>query len=122
MSRSGFWFLVVGTSAALTHWVVLALSQTYMVAELANALGFVVAFWVSFGGHRWLSFRDARTSVPQSLLRFGVTSLAGFATNEFVFSALLRLLEFPLGLAWFLAAASAAAQTFVLSRFWAFRA
>ncbi|MES2877746.1 MAG: GtrA family protein [Pseudomonadota bacterium] len=121
MSASTFWFLVVGGTAALTHLAVFAVTQHQMWPELANALGFCVAFFVSFAGHRLLSFKDAATSVSTSLRRFAVTALAGFASNEIVFSLLLRVLELPALLALFVGVVFAAGQTFVLSRFWAFR-
>lgn len=119
--RTLFWFLVVGSSAAFTHMAVFALVSPSMLPELANACGFCVAFVVSFAGHRWLSFQDADTSVPQSLRRFGATALAGFVSNELVFMVLLRLLDVPNLLALLIALVFASAQTFVLSRFWAFR-
>ena len=89
--------------------------------ELANALGFAVAFCVSFAGHRLLSFQDAGTSVRQSLGRFAVTALLGFGSNELVFVGLLRGLHWPSLLALFVAMLVAAAQTYLLSRYWAFR-
>lgn len=121
MSASTFWFLAVGGAAALTHMGVFALTQHQMWPELANALGFCVAFVVSFAGHRLLSFKDAGTSVGTSLRRFAVTALAGFASNEVVFILLLRALDWPSLLALFVALLFAAGQTFLLSRFWAFR-
>ena len=121
MSASTFWFLAVGGAAALTHMVVFALTQHQIWPELANALGFCVAFVVSFAGHRLLSFKDAGTSVGTSLRRFAVTALAGFASNEVVFILLLRALDWPSLLALFVALLFAAGQTFLLSRFWAFR-
>ena len=121
MSASNFWFLAVGAAAALTHMAVFALAQDRMWPELANALGFCVAFGVSFAGHRLLSFKDAGTSVGTSLGRFAVTALAGFASNEAVFVVLLRALALPALVALSLALLFAAGQTFVLSRFWAFR-
>lgn len=121
MSASTFWFLAVGGTAALTHMAVFALAQHQMWPELANALGFCIAFFVSFAGHRLLSFQDAGTSVRTSLGRFAVTALAGFASNELVFVLLLRGLDLPALLALFVALLFAAGQTFVLSRFWAFR-
>jgi putative flippase GtrA len=121
VSKSTFWFLAVGTAAALTHMGVFALTQPHIWPELANALGFVIAFFVSFAGHRWLSFQDAGTTVGTSLRRFAVTALAGFASNELVFVFLLRVLGLPPLLALFTALVFAAGQTFVLSRFWAFR-
>lgn len=121
MSASTFWFLAVGAAAALTHMGVFALAQHQMWPEVANALGFVIAFFISFGGHRLLSFKDAGTSVVTSFKRFIVTALAGFCSNELVFIVLLRALELPSLMALFVALVFAAGQTFVLSRFWAFR-
>ncbi len=121
MNASNVWFLTVGSAAALTHMAVFALVQHRMWPELANALGFGIAFFVSFAGHRCLSFKDAGTSVATSLGRFAVTALAGFASNELVFVLLLRGLALPALLALFAALVFAAGQTFVLSRFWAFR-
>lgn len=121
MSASSFWFLLVGASAALTHMLVFALAQSRMWPELANALGFCIAFFVSFAGHRLLSFKDAGTTVGTSLARFGVTAIAGFASNEIIFVLLLRGLHWPSLLALLVALVFAAGQTFVLSRFWAFR-
>jgi putative flippase GtrA len=121
VNTSVLWFLVVGGSAALTHMGVFAIAQHQMWPELANALGFVVAFFVSFAGHRFLSFRDAGTSVTQSFGRFAVTALVGFVSNEIVFVLLLRAGGWPALLALFVALLFAAGQTFLLSRFWAFR-
>jgi putative flippase GtrA len=121
VNASTFWFLAVGGGAAATHMLVFALAQAHMWPEVANAFGFVVAFFVSFAGHRLLSFKDAGTTVGTSFKRFVVTALAGFASNELVFVLLLRGLELPSLLALFLALLFAAGQTFVLSRFWAFR-
>jgi putative flippase GtrA len=121
LSTSTFWFLAVGSAAALTHMVVFALARHQMWPELANALGFCIAFLVSFAGHRLLSFKDASTTVATSLGRFAVTAVAGFASNELVFVVLLRWLDWPSLLALFVALVFAAGQTFLLSRFWAFR-
>ena len=115
------WFLAVGGTAALIHMAVFALAQAQMWPELANALGFFTAFFVSFAGHRLLSFQDAGTSVGTSLGRFAVTALAGFASNEVVFVLLLRGLDWPALLALFVALVFAAGQTFLFSRYWAFR-
>ena len=119
--RSGFWFLAVGVAAALTHLLVFAAAQHRMWPELANAAGFAVAFFVSFFGHRLLSFRDAGTTARQSFQRFAVTALAGFASNEAIFMLLLRGAGWPAQAALVTALVAAAAQTFLLGRYWAFR-
>jgi putative flippase GtrA len=119
--RTAFWFLLVGTSAALTHMAVFAWVSPFILPELANAVGFCVAFVMSFIGHRRLSFQDADTTLWQSLRRFGATALAGFVSNELMFMLLLRMFGWPNLWALFVALVFASAQTFVLSRFWAFR-
>lgn len=119
--RTGFWFLVVGGTAAAVHMAVFLLAAPYLWPEVANASGFCVAFVVSFAGHRFLSFSDADTSLWQSFRRFAATALAGFVANELMFIALLRGLDLPDWLALFLALVFASAQTFLLSRFWAFK-
>ena len=114
------WFLAVGVSAALTHVLVFALTKDLMLPELANAVGFCVAFFVSFFGHRLLSFQDTTTTLLQSLRRFGVTAVAGFVCNELVFMLMLRGFGWADMPALLLALVLAAGQTFLLSRFWAF--
>ena len=120
-ARSGLWFLVVGAAASATHVLVFALVERRTWPELANVLGFLVAFAVSFFGHRFLSFTDASTSAQTSLLRFAVTALAGFATNEAIFVLLYRVFGWPSLVALACGLVLAAAQTFVLSRYWAFK-
>ena len=121
--RSGLWFLLVGCAAALTHLGVFIWLDhvSDLWPELSNAIGFVVAFVVSFAGHRRLSFSDARTSLLQSLWRFGATALAGFGCNEVVFVLLHRVWGWPGLTSLIVALVVAAGQTFVLGRFWAFK-
>ena len=122
--HSGFWFVLVGASAALTHMAVFTLVLLLVPTlwpEIANVPGFLVAFLVSFIGHRRLSFQDAGTSLLQSFMRFAATAVAGFVTNEAVFIALFRFFGFPTWLALIGGIVVSAVQTFVLSRFWAFR-
>ena len=122
--RTGFWFLLVGASAALTHMAVFALVLHLfppLWPELANLAGFLVAFLVSFVGHRRLSFQNADTGLMQSFLRFAATAVAGFVTNEAVFIALFRVLALPTWLALMGGIVLSALQTFALSRYWAFK-
>jgi putative flippase GtrA len=122
--RSAFWFIVVGGCAALTHLGIYTacVSLLDLIKEAANACGFVVAFFVSFAGHKHLSFKDSNAPVKRSLWRFLCTALLGFFTNESVFTVLWRVLGVNSWLALFIAIICAAVATFVLSRFWAFQA
>jgi putative flippase GtrA len=117
---SGLWFLVVGGTAALVHTLVFVGLQRLLWPELANALGFGVAFGVSFLGHRRLSFADTSHGWFQSLLRFVPTAVLGLLSNELSFMAMTRGLGWPSLISLWLGMGIAAAQTFVLSRYWAF--
>jgi putative flippase GtrA len=121
MNRSVVWFLFVGAAAAATHFFVFYLLRHSIVPEVANAVGFVVAFFISFGGHRWLSFSNTDTDLLTSLKRFAVTALTGFVCNEIIFIILYRWLSIALLWALLIALVIAAAQTYVLSRWWSFR-
>jgi putative flippase GtrA len=121
----GLWFIAVGICAALIHlliftWLTHA-TINILRPELANAAGFLVAFLVSFTGHRALSFENAGTTVRQSFLRFVITALAGFISNEITFVLLLRYAKLDPTLALLIAMVIAAGQTFILSRLWVFR-
>ena len=113
--------MAVGTLAALVHLLVFGLFKNDFMPEVANLMGFLVAFCFSFAGHRLLSFRDAKTSLQQSFQRFALVSLAGFASNQLLFIAFYRALQWSDWMALNLALVIAALQTFVLSRWWAFK-
>jgi len=116
--------VLVGASAALTHMAVFALVLLLVPTlwpEIANVAGFLVAFLVSFVGHRRLSFQDAGTSLMQSFVRFAATAAAGFMTNEAVFILLFRVLGLHSWIALLSGIVLSALQTFVLSRYWAFK-
>jgi putative flippase GtrA len=121
-ARTLFWFVLVGSTAALVHLGVYALTtHAWLVpGECANALGFITAFLFSFLGHRYLSFQDTRTSVHRSAVRFFATALLGFLTNEGVFVTMFRGLDLNEWPSLILAIGCAAIQTFLLSRYWAF--
>jgi putative flippase GtrA len=116
------WFCAVGAVAALTHVFVFSFLRHVMWPELANLGGFAIAFFVSFAGHRFLSFSDTTRSAPESFWRFFVTAVSGFVGNEIVFVLFYRFVHLPSMLTLFIALVAAAVQTFVLSRYWAFKA
>ncbi|MCV2358109.1 GtrA family protein [Paucibacter sp. TC2R-5] len=116
------WFGLVGAAAAAVHLSVvwLLVSQWQLAALVANVLGFVLAFGVSFVGHHRLSFGAQQARASQALPRFALVALLGFAANELLYALLLAAgLDYRLAL--FLVLLAVAAMTWLLSRFWAFR-
>jgi len=121
--RQMAWFIMVGCAAAATHWLVVVLTVSYwsLAPLVANVVGWLVAFCVSFGGHYRLTFRHHRAPLGQSARRFFIVSAAGFAINEFSYAWLLHATQLRYDLLLAIVLVGIAVMTFVLSRFWAFR-
>ncbi|WP_144640640.1 GtrA family protein [Bordetella genomosp. 13] len=117
------WFIAVGCAAAATHWgVAVASVEGIGLAPLAaNAVGWLVAFMVSFYGHYRLTFRHAATSWIVAVRRFFLVSAAGFALNEAAYAWLLHATPLPYDVLLALILLGLAVLTFLASRLWAFR-
>ena len=122
-ARSGGLFLAVGATAALVHAAVvwMLVSSAQLAPLVANVGGFAVAFWVSFFGHRYLSFTHGRHSPWQRALpRFALVAGLAFGGNELLYALLLHFTDLPYLLALVLVLGLVAVGTYLLSRFWAF--
>lgn len=124
LSHQLAWFIVVGAAAALVHWVVVVLivSGGYLTPLLANVIGWLVAFGVSFTGHYQLTFRHQRGGVKPAIWRFFLLSAFGFSINEISYAVLLEQTRLPYEILLALVLIGVAVITFVASRLWAFRA
>lgn len=113
-------FVGVGGLATATHVAVATVLLSTRLVEteyLANLGGFVVAVWVSYHGHRRVTF--GRAGSPWRLL---VVALAGFALNN---SVLVGLVESGIMGGWVAVALSTAVvplAIFVALKLWVFRA
>lgn len=116
-------FVIVGCAAAATHWgiAVACVDGLDLPPLVANVLGWLVAFIVSFSGHYWLTFRHQVKAFGVALRRFFLVSAGGFVINEASYACLLKAtaIRYDLLLAAILIAL--AFLTFVVSRLWAFR-
>lgn len=143
-SKQALWFLVVGASAALVHFLVLVgiVNITATRPALANIFAFLVAFIVSFMGHFYLTFRHsipdtitsntsqdkadtsyrAKTNTLQTLLKWFASSAAGFIVNQGLFVLGLNWLgERYYILIWLVVTAIITVMTFALGKLWAFK-
>lgn len=145
-SQQALWFLIVGASAALVHFLVLVsiVSFTAITPTWANVTAFLLAFIVSFFGHFYLTFRQPmkayeyddknkqnakqnfcvfswRHSLP-TLIKWFASSAIGFTANQSLF---------VLGLSWFgehyyipiwiVVTGIITVMTFSLGKLWAFK-
>ncbi|GAB3362269.1 MULTISPECIES: GtrA family protein [Giesbergeria] len=115
-------FVLVGGAAASTHLLVVALlvQGLQWLPLTANVLAFLLAFWVSYGGHALLTFVQAGVAHRQALPRFFVVACAAFVVNEVLYFAALRWLPWHYLISLFLVLLAVAVGTFVSSKLWAF--
>lgn len=82
-------FLMIGGLATLTHLAcALVLTRTMPGTSIyvVNAAAFAVAFFVSFYGHTYVTFRRGG-----SMTKFFVVAIAGFALNNLLLHGARRL-------------------------------
>ena len=119
--RMGF-FIAVGCTAAAVHLlvVILLVSQLALPPLVANVGGWLVAFVVSFSGHRLLTFRSNEAPVWRAMRRFFGVSLAGFVANEVTYAAFLHLSGLRYDVLLAIVLVLVAVMTYLLSSRWAF--
>lgn len=117
-------FVLVGCAAASTHLLVVALLVHFagMVPLAANVLGFLVAFVVSYHGHALFTFSSAQVTGWAVAGRYFLVACLSFVVNELLYAAALRWLGWNYLLSLFLVLLLVAVGTFLLSKFWAFKA
>jgi len=123
MIKEVSWFIAVGCAAAATHWMVAVscVDRVGVSPLVANVLGWLVAFSVSFWGHYRLTFRHQRKELVTAFKRFFLVSAGGFLINELSYAFLLKATSVPYDLLLAAILVAIAFLTFVISRLWAFR-
>ncbi len=116
-------FVAVGCAAAATHWLVavLAVRALSYAPLVANLVGWLVAFCVSFAGHFHFTFRHQHAPIAKAARRFFLVSALGFSVNELAYAWLLRVTTIRYDILLALILIAIAVMTFILGRFWAFR-
>ena len=116
-------FIAVGSAAALTHLLVVAIVvELFGLKPLAaNVIGFCGAFLVSFAGHARWTFPLSPDRFAAARRRFFAVACTGFLLNQAAYAEALYLF----GPRYYLPVLAAvlvgvAVATFLLSKLWAF--
>lgn len=115
-------FGIIGVAAATVHFsiVVMLVEGGILQPLVANVFAFLVAFQVSYFGHRWWTFNaatDHRVALPKLLL----VSSSVFFANEGSYYVLMSVFHLPYALALFIVLTILPLFTFTASKFWVFR-
>ncbi|OAL82108.1 polysaccharide biosynthesis protein GtrA [Acinetobacter terrae] len=92
-----------------------------MNIAVANLLGFLSAFWVSYFGHRIFTFNVVHISHGQTLPKFIIVAVAGFVFNETMLIALHHFTAYPISILLMITIIVTALFTFFLNRIFAFK-
>ena len=124
MKRSSIsWFAVIGAAAAAVHYfVAVGIEFTQLMSPAkANILGFLLAFPVSYLGHRKLSFAGHTATHQQAFPKFFAVALTGFLVNQLMVLNTLSFTALPFWLVLAVVMVLVAISTYLLSRYLAFK-
>jgi putative flippase GtrA len=116
-------FGVVGVTAGTVHFsiVVFCVELGSLKPLVANVIAYMIAFQVSYSGHRYWTFRgtlaEHRVAFPKLLLVQTLT----FIANESLFYLFMNFFHLPYQVALLIVLTILPITTFALSKFWVFR-
>lgn len=113
------YFILVGITAALTHFSIVALLDLHPL--ISNVIAFVIAFNISFLGHKYLTFSAPNQEKKLKLPYFFMVAGSALILNETLYFLLLHYTNLHYLVALVLVLGTVAVYTFLLSRFWACR-
>ncbi len=123
LSQRLIYFAVIGASAALIHIVTVLGLVTYSQVNplIANIFAFLLAFNVSFLGHRYLTFSNLHDEKELSLPHFFLVASSAGILNELLYFLLLEYTILNYLIALILVLGTVSIYSYLLSRFWACR-
>ena len=124
LKKQSFYFLIIGGLAAFVNFILVLITVHLGLAKplIANFFAFLIAFNVSYFGHRFLTFSMTTQSHTKAAAQFFINALIGLVLNEIIYSALLHLLHMQYLVALFITMGLVAIYTFVVSKFLIFKA
>lgn len=115
-------FTTTGTAAALTHYsIAMLLFKKHVALQYANLLAFLLAYWVSYFGHRVFTFKAQHLTHRQTLPKFTLVAGLGFLFNESFLLLSNLYFNVPVSTLVCTAIVLTSMVTFLLNRFFAFQ-
>ena len=115
-------FTTTGAAAALTHYsIVMLLFKRNIALHYANLSAFLLAYWVSYFGHRIFTFKAQHISHRQTLPKFTLVAGLGFLFNESFLLLSNLYFSAPVSTLVCVAIVLTSIVTFLLNRFFAFQ-
>ncbi len=118
-----FYFLGIGSTAAFVHLTTVFVLVTLIniPALVANIFGFLIAFNVSFVGHKHLTFSQMHDKKILRLSHFFIVAASAGILNETLYFLMLRYTSLNYLVSLFMVLGFVSIYSFTLSKFWACR-
>ena len=116
-------FLCVGLAASMLHLFVVfyLVSVKQMLPLFANVIAFLIAFQLSYLGHRHLSFANRADERVLQLPHFFSVAVSAGLLNEFLYFLFLRFTPLNYFASLIIVIALVSVYTYSLSKLWACR-
>lgn len=123
LSHRLLYFTGIGATSACVHLLVVLNLVTYLNVQplIANIFAFLIAFNVSFLGHKYLTFSKLQNEQQLSLPHFFLVASSAGILNECLYYLLLKYTHLNYMIALVLVLGLVSIYSYVLSRFWACR-
>lgn len=117
------YFIGIGGTAALVHLFAVfnLVNFLYVPALVANILAFLIAFNVSFLGHKYLTFSNMHDEKKLRLPHFFLVASSAGLINELLYFLLLQYTTLNYLFALILVLGFVSVYNFTISRLWACR-
>jgi putative flippase GtrA len=116
-------FAIIGILAALVNFIALValVSLGHIQPLLGNVIAFLIAFQVSYHGHKRWTFSNKESKHRKAMTKFFIVAGISFLLNEGLFALLLKETHLYYPVALLLVLIIVPPITFVFSKVWAFR-
>ncbi|MFC4893003.1 GtrA family protein [Pseudofrancisella aestuarii] len=115
------YFLIIGILASILNFIIVFILVHLNIAKplVANFFAFLIAFNVSYFGHRYLTFSGTTKSHKKAGSQFFINALIGLALNEGIYFILLHFnIQYLVAL--FITMVLVALYTFIISKLFIF--
>jgi putative flippase GtrA len=116
-------FLLIGSLAAATNFILVWCFVDYNLLNplTANAIAFLIAFNVSYLGHRKLTFKQSSRPIKKTLPYFFSNAVIGLLLSECIYYLFLHYTSFHYLLALLSTMSIVAIYTFIISKWVIFK-
>ncbi len=115
-------FCMVGLAAACVHYltVVALVEQFSLLPLVANIVAFLVAFNISYLGHRLFTFANATMRHPIAMRRWFLVASINFIANETLYYILMQNFHLDYSIALIIVLSVLPIISFLIAKLWAF--